>query len=65
MHFHGMDEFDLNIQGFVIILGDDVIRRDNGAEMGQGRMGCQNHKCRRNHKKSGQWILCAWYVSPL
>ncbi len=44
-----MDELDLNIQEVVILLGDDVIGWDNGAEMSRGRMGSQEHESRRDN----------------
>jgi hypothetical protein len=44
-----MDELDLNLQGVVIRLGDDVIGRDNRTEMGRGRMDIQKHECCRNN----------------
>jgi hypothetical protein len=33
--FHGMDEFYGNFDCFGVILSDDIIRRDEGAEMGR------------------------------
>ena len=35
--FHGMDEFDLDTDGFIVVLADDIVGRDDGAEMGEAR----------------------------